>query len=78
MSVFQMTYKHNGKKKTSRVWRIEFRDHTGVRRRVSGYRDKNGSEQLERIIGQLVACRCSGLLPEGDLARAHQLQGGGS
>lgn len=73
MSVFQMKYTHNGKKKQTKVWRVEFRDHNNIRRRVSGYRDKKGSEQLERIIEQLVACQRNGLLPEGDLVRAVEM-----
>ncbi|MCA8916603.1 MAG: tyrosine-type recombinase/integrase [Planctomycetes bacterium] len=67
MSVFQLKHA-NGKR--SRVWRIEFKDHRGFRRRVSGYRDKKESEYLERTIGELVVCRLNSRLPDERLVRA--------
>lgn len=67
MSVFQAVQKGG---KRAKVWRIDFKDHRGIRRRVSGFRDKKASEQLERIIEQLVNCRHNEVLPGADLARA--------
>lgn len=67
MSVFQAVQKGG---KRAKVWRIDFKDHRGIRRRVSGFRDKKASEQLERIIEQLVNCRHNEVLPGAELARA--------
>ncbi|MCA8947845.1 MAG: tyrosine-type recombinase/integrase, partial [Planctomycetes bacterium] len=67
MSVFQQTYAGGHRAKT---WRIDFKDHKGIRRRVSGYKDKRASEQLEATIEQLVLCRLNATLPDEKLVRA--------
>lgn len=70
MSVFKVQYTKNGRAKRSGNFYLEFRDHTGIRRRVPGFKDKRATEQLERNLEQLVAARVNGVLPSPDLARA--------
>lgn len=71
MSVFQPPYrdKRTGKRKRSKKWHVEFRDHNGLRRRLSAYRDRRESERLEATINELVGCRCNEALPGPDLVR---------
>lgn len=70
MSVFKVQYTKDGKTRRSSKFYIEFKDHRGVRRRVPAYKARKESEQLERILDQLVACKHNGALPSADLVRA--------
>jgi integrase len=73
MSVFKV---HTGKRTSagkpvrSTKFYIEFKDHGGIRRRVPAFKGRKESEQLERTIEQLVACRHNTAMPGEGLVRA--------
>ena len=70
MRVFRSTYRdRNGKTRATRRWYLELRDHTGVRRRFSGFTDKEQTAALGRQIERLVNCRGAGETPDVQLSR---------
>ncbi len=70
MSIFRRK-RANGKGKTipDGVYTIEFRDHSGIVRRVSGSTDKSASREVERQLKRLVALRMAGSGPDADSTR---------
>ncbi|MBK8205178.1 MAG: tyrosine-type recombinase/integrase [Planctomycetes bacterium] len=69
MGVFRVTFTKNGRKQRSGNFYIDFKDAAGIRRRVPAYRGQRESQELERTIEKLVACRCNNALPGADLVR---------
>ena len=65
MRVFQATYRdRKGEMRTAKNWTVEFTDHMGGVRRVTGFTDKRQTEALGRRIDDLVAMRgSSAVLP---------------
>ena len=61
MSVLKPMYKSSqGKKKKVGRWYVEFKDHTGILRRIPAYSDKGATVTLESKIKKLVSCKNSG------------------
>ena len=70
MSVFRIHYKDKkGKKRSTKRFHIEFRDHLARRQRIPGFSDRASSRELERKIGKLVALRASGATPDEPMRR---------
>ena len=70
MSVFRIHYLDKaGKKRSTKRWHIEFRDHLGRRQRVPGFADKASSREFERKLERLVALRSSGATPDDAMRR---------
>ena len=57
MRVYRRTYKRDGAEHTISKWYIDFVDHRGIHRRISGLTDKKASEALGRQIERLVAAK---------------------
>jgi len=57
MRVYRRTYKRDGAEHTVSKWYIDFVDHRGIHRRISGLTDKKASEALGRQIERLVAAK---------------------
>ncbi len=70
MSVFRINYhdKH-GKKRSTRRWHVEFKDHLGRRQRIPAFKDKGASRELERKIVRLAALRASAATPDAEMRR---------
>jgi integrase len=69
MGVFRVTFTKNGRKQRSSKFYIDFKDAVGIRRRVPAFKGERESQELERIIEKLVACKCNSVLPGADLVR---------
>lgn len=68
MSVFKRKYMTgDGKQKVAKNHSVEFRDHEGMTRRVTGFSDKSASFEMERQIKRLVALRMAGAGPDAEL-----------
>jgi len=70
MSVFRIYYKdRDGKRRPTRRWHVEFKDHLGRRQRVPAFTDKASSRELERKIVRLAALRSSGATADDGMRR---------
>ena len=70
MRIFKATYKdRTGKRRESKKWYCEIRDHLERRRRLPAYESKKASEEFGRKLEALVACRLCGDRPDGDLRK---------
>ncbi|MCC7507958.1 MAG: tyrosine-type recombinase/integrase [Planctomycetes bacterium] len=70
MGVFRVTFTKGGRKQRSGKFYIDFKDAAGIRRRVPAYKGERESQELERTIEKLVACKCNNALPGADLVRS--------
>ncbi len=70
MSVFKRKYTSlSGKSATIQKYSVDFRDHTGVLRRVAAFTDRSASLELERQLKKLVALRMTGAGLDAELSR---------
>ena len=70
MRIFKATYKdRNGRRRESKKWYCEIRDHLERRRRLPAYENKKASEEFGRKLEALVACRLCGERPDEELRR---------
>ncbi len=70
MRVFKATYKDkNSRKKASKKWYLEFRNHLEHVHRLPAFTDKRQSEALGRQIDKLINCRISGEIPDRELIK---------
>ncbi len=70
MSIFKKRRPNtDGQIETYGGWVIEFNDHTGHARRITGFKDKAATVGLERQLLRLVALRISGIGPDAELSR---------
>jgi len=68
--VFQSSYRdRTGKKRTTRTWYAELRDHRGRLRRLSAFVDKRASEEVGRKLERLVSLRSANERPDATLTR---------
>lgn len=70
MGVFRVTFTKDGRRQRSGKYYIDFKDAVGIRRRVPAYKGERESQELERLIEKLVACRQNNALPNADLLRS--------
>jgi len=68
MSVFQRQFREGGEKNgallRTKRYVVQFRDHQGRRRRLSGFNDRSAAERLERRLEELVHVRATGGTPD--------------
>jgi len=70
MRIFKAYYiDRDGRKRQTKKWYIELRDHYRIIRRLAAFSEKEPSETLGRNIKSLVNCRISGLEPDTKLNR---------
>ena len=69
MRIYKPTRTTNGRSVPYAKWYVEFRDHAGILRKVSGFRDKHSTQELGRKLMLLVSCRVSGEAYSPDLSR---------
>ena len=62
-----------GKKRNSKRWYVELRDHLDITRRVPAFEDKRASEEFGRKLERLAAVRVAGEQP--DIAMTRWLEG---
>ncbi len=68
MRTFRMTYRGtDGRRRESRKWAVEFRDHRGAVRRIAGFSDRAQTAELGRRIEKLVAVRANHAVADGEL-----------
>lgn len=68
MSVFKRKHKNNNDKTVqARDYTVEFKDHGGIYRRLTGFRDKASSEEFERNLCKLVTYKKTGLVFDSSL-----------
>jgi len=70
MSLFQPSYTdRKGVHQRSKTWWIQFRDHTGARKKIRGLADRRATEKIESRIVDLVHARACGATASPELRR---------
>ncbi len=60
MSISRRTYRRDGRTYQSPTWHVQYTDHTGRQRRIAAFTDRRASDDLNRRLEELVACRSTG------------------
>ena len=70
MGIFRRRYTNKaGKNVELQKWSLDFRDHSGIVRRVAAFTDRGASVELERQLKKLVSLRMAGAGPDAELSR---------
>lgn len=70
MRVYRSRYTdEDGNRRETSAWYIDFKDHTGQRRRMAAFENKKASEEFARRVEQLVECLVAGRRPDTDMSR---------